>query len=265
MRQKSYIFGGISLLALVIIIVFGILSKNNNGNDKDDYSTMTTEDENISTEDAIVDEVTTENKRELTDEQLAYGMVLKNQIFEMGYDVYNDAYLHLLEVYRNAYYYEDMTFSLIDFNGDDILELVADVNNCITMYTYREGIVYKLLDSLEYDSKISYEYLSGNRVIRNCYQDYDGLITYETYLYINLNGEEVAIDVYNLKKIFFEDVNKNGIPDNDENIGGEYLNYYIEETPVTEKQYSKIVVEGEYNKFVGEFLLDEFIEKLKNN
>lgn len=276
-KKKGLIIGGVAALAVVIIITF-VIVLTNNGKGKDKNSKETTKDTTSiettteiesntekdteqTTEEETMQEKTTEEettkkpeeKDKPSEEQLAYREVLKNQIFEVGYDSYKEAYLHMLQVYERAYGYNDK-YALVDFDGDNLPELVADVNGGITMYTFREGNVYKLIDDWGYGAggNHGYEYIPGKQVIRNYNTDYAGLIMNETYSYISFDGEEVVQDDINLMQIFFKDANNDFIPDNEKEVGEEYVRYYLEEEEITADKYSATIVEGEYESLNGQ-------------
>ena len=135
---------------------------------------------------------------------------------------YQEAYesiirLRELENSGETEYSEGMQYDLIDFDGDDIPELVAGVNGYhVSLYTYSEGSVYVLMDSWAYGAmgNAGFEYSPGNNSLRNYNADYAGAINYLTYMTIGQQHsleQVVQIVIYN-----FDDVNGNGIPDEEE-------------------------------------------------
>lgn len=285
-KKKGLIIGGVAALTVVIIIMF-VIVLTNNGKGKDKNSKETTKDttsiettteiesntekdteqttEEETTQEKTISQDTSVDQYEPTESQLACREVLKNQIFEVGYDKYEEAYLHMLYVYSNAYRDAECKFSLIDYDGDDMPELVAEVNSSITMYTYKDGNVYKLIDDWGYGTggNHGYEYVPGKGVIRNYNTDYAGLIICETYINISLENEEVIEDKYYLKQTFFDDANNNGVPDDGEVIGDEYVRYYIEEKEVTSAEYSQASTVDGFENLVGETKIYQFIRALE--
>lgn len=273
-KKKGLIIGGVAVVTVGIIIVLVLLLLNNGG-EKDKGSSETTggetsveittnteKDTEETTEEKTTEEDTTEkttedvdavDKYEPSEEQLAIREVLKNQIFETGYDDYREAYLHMLNLYESAYMYYDK-YALIDFDGDDVPELVVDVNSGITMYTFKDGNVYKLVDDWGYGAggNHGYEYIPGQHIIKNYNTDYAGIIMYETYWDITLKGEEVEEDSFYLMQTFFDDVNGNGVPDENEEVSGEYVRYFLGEEEVTVDEYVGAMIEGEYKSLQGE-------------
>lgn len=289
-KKKGLILGGVATLIVIIIISLIIVIVSINGDKDGDKGSETTEStttsqkittelekdtekdteedtEEESTEEESTEEETTEKpveKDEPSEEQLAYREVLKNQIFEVGYDDYREAYLHMLQVYERAYGYDEK-YALVYFNGDDVPELVADVNSGITLYTFKDGNVYKLVDDWGYGAggNHGYEYLPGKGVIRNYNTDYAGLIMNETYSYISLDGEEVVQDDIYLMQTFFMDANNDLIPDNDEELGEKYVRYYLGDDEITADKYLETMVEGEYESLHGELDLYDINDELQ--
>ena len=277
-KKKGLIIGGVALLTVGIIVAL-ILAMNNGGDKKDNTSSKTTVDittgeetttdietdtesttedtteqatEENTTEETTTEETTTEEQTP-SEDKLAHREVLKSEVFEVGYNDYWEAYIYMLHLYEKAFGYEDK-YALIYFNDDSVPELVVDINSGITMYTYKDGKVYKLIDDWGYGAggNHGYEYLPKASTIRNYNTDYAGLIMYETYTELTLDGETVVkTDTY-LKQTFFDDVNGNGTPEDDEPVGEEYVHYYWGDDEITEDKYFELMVEGEYKNLQGE-------------
>lgn len=273
-KKKGLIIDGVALLTVGIIVAL-ILVMINGGDEKENNASKNTVDittgeeiiteietdiENTTeqtTEENTTEETTTEEQtseeQTLSEENLANRVVLKNEVFEVGYNDYWEAYIYMLHLYEKAFGYEDK-YALIYFDDDSVPELVVDINSGITMYTFKDGKVYKLIDDWGYGAggNHGYEYLPKASTIRNYNTDYAGLIVYETYSEIILDGETVVkTDTY-LKQTFFDDVNSNGTPEDDEPAGGEYVHYYWGDDEITEDKYIEIMVEGEYKNLQGE-------------
>jgi hypothetical protein len=179
--------------------------------------------------------------------------MLKNQVFEVGYDSYKEAYLHMINLYDSAYRSSERECALVDYDGDDVPELVFDVNSGVTMYTYKDSKVYKLIDDWGYGAggNHGYDFIPGKKIIRNYNTDYAGLIMYETYIGVELNGEEVVNNQKNLKQTFFNDVNNNGVPDDGEDVGEDYVRYYLDDKEITAEKYAEEVVQGAFENLNG--------------
>lgn len=298
-KKKGLIICGV-ILAVVAIIVLVIVLINANGNEgvkkttgsffntteamelttraedntennaENNIEKTTVEESTEETTEKNTEEETTEKKQSVndypTEENLAYREVLKNQIFETGYDSFEEAYLHMLQVYSRAYRYSEVECSLVDYDGDAVSELVVEVNSGITMYTYKNGNVYKLIDDWGYGAggNHGYDFIPGKKIIRNYNTDYAGLIMNETYFSIELDGEEVVNNPKYLKQTFFDDVNNNGVPDDGEATGEAYVRYYLDEKEITEEKYAEAVVEGIYENLdgkAGTYDVTEILEK----
>lgn len=278
-KKKALILGGIGVVIVMTIIGLSLVFICSGGNDnkKEKATETTTSIDNANEIEKDTEDTSEENttdketigediiEYEPTESQLACREVLKNQIFEFGYDKYQEGYLHLLYVYFNAYRNNECKFSLIDYDGDEVLELVAKVNNSITMYTYKDGNAYKLIDNWEYGAggNHGYEYASGKGVVRNYNTDYAGLIIYETYIFLSVEDGEVVEDRYYLKQTFFDDANNNGVPDEDEAIGDEYVRCYIGENEVTSAEYSKAMVIAHFENLTGKTGISDFTRALE--
>ena len=267
MNKKKVLFWsgigvGTALIVIGLIIVLICCGGNDNKKEKKTETTSieTTTEIEKDTEEAT-EEQTTEVEpvveEEPTQEQLEYREILKNQVFEVEYDSYKEAYLYMLRIYEKAYNYSDVKCSVVDFDGDDVQELVVEVNSAITMYTYKDSKVYKLIDDWGYGAggNHGYDYIPGKGVISNYNTDYAGLIMNETYIWIKLDGEEVVTEERFLKQTFFDDANNNGVPDDGEDEGEDFVRFYIGEDEVTADKYAEAIVEGEYVPLIGEWIL----------
>ena len=273
-KKKGLIVGGIAAISVIIIISL-ILVLMNSGKDKDKNSKETTRDitsveitteieddteqttEEKTTEEKTTEEETTESKPSVnaypTEKNLEYREMLKKQVFEVGYDSYKEAYLHMINLYDSAYRSTEWDCALVDYDGDDVPELVFDVNSGVTMYTYKDSKVYKLIDDWGYGAggNHGYDFIQGKKIIRNYNTDYAGLIMYETYIEVELNGEKVVNNQKSLKQTFFDDVNNNGVPDDGEDVGDDYVRYYLDDKEITAEKYAEEVVQGAFENLNG--------------
>ena len=268
-KKKGLIVGGIAAISVIIIISL-ILVLMNSGKDKDKNSKETTrditsveitteieDDTEQTTEEKTTEEETTESKPSVnaypTEKNLEYREMLKKQVFEVGYDSYKEAYLHMINLYDSAYRSTEWDCALVDYDGDDVPELVFDVNSGVTMYTYKDSKVYKLIDDWGYGAggNHGYDFIQGKKIIRNYNTDYAGLIMYETYIEVELNGEKVVNNQKSLKQTFFDDVNNNGVPDDGEDVGDDYVRYYLDDKEITAEKYAEEVVQGAFENLNG--------------
>ena len=141
---------------------------------------------------------------------------------------------------------EEQKYDLLYFDEDDIPELTVGVNGYyISMYTYDDGMLYQVMDQWGYGAmgNAGYEYSPKKNSLRNYNNDYAGAIVYTTYMTINAQHEMkgvVQIVSYN-----FDDVNQNGMPDEDE-MGsmGYYGISYIDEREASREECASYDIGG---------------------
>lgn len=108
-------------------------------------------------------------------------------------------------------------YELIDFDGGETPELAACLEGyCVSLYAYRDGETYMLMDRWAYGAmgNMGYEYCPGKNSLRNFNTDFAGLILYTTYMSI---GPEMTMDMTaQIETYNFDDANRNGSPDEDE-------------------------------------------------
>ena len=157
-----------------------------------------------------------------------------------------------------------VTYDLIDVDGDEVPELAAGVNGYyISLYTYSDGKVYTLLDRWSYGvmGNAGYEYAPKKNSLRNYNSDYAGAILYTTYM--EVKKDHRVETVAQIKTVNFDDVNGNGVPDEDEtesmgNYGVTYLNGK-EASPEECAAYDA----GKYEMICGDLSLEELVKELK--
>lgn len=160
---------------------------------------------------------------------------------------------------------EEKGYNLIYFNDDDIPELVVGVNGYYTsLYTYSDGKVYTLMDHWAYGAmgNAGYEYCSRKNSLRNYNNDYAGAIFYTTYMTMN---NQYSLDIVTQIKTYnFDDVNGNGIPDENETDSiGYYSISYIDDKQVTDEECVSYNL-GEYQYIQTEMDLETLRSKLNN-
>lgn len=159
---------------------------------------------------------------------------------------YREAYEAVIKF--SALENEEQGYDLIYFDEDDIPELtVGHSGYSISMFTYDDGMLYQVMDHWGYGAmgNPGYEYSPKKNSLRNYNADYAGAILYTTYMEMSAQHtmeEVVCIVFYN-----FDDVNQNGIPDEDEEDSiGYYGVSYIDEREVSQEECESYDV-GEYH------------------
>lgn len=165
----------------------------------------------------------------------------KNGDFVSYQDAY-EAVSRLSELEKS----QEEEYNLIYFDEDDIPELVVGLDGYYnSLYTYHDGTVYTLMDEWPYGAmgNVGYEYIPGKNSLLNYNTDYAGAILYTTYMAMNEQNdmELVAqITTYN-----FDDVNENGMPDeNEEGSLGYYSKSYINGKEASTEECEAYSLEG---------------------
>lgn len=152
----------------------------------------------------------------------------------------------------------DVEYDLVDIDGDDIPELAAGIDGYfVSLYTYHDGTVYRLMDQWGYGAmgNVGYEYLPGENRLRNYNNDYAGLVLYTTYMTVNSQHKiEVAEEI---KILNFDDRNGNGSPDDGEtDSAGEVCVIYKDGVEITSEDYAACEA-GEYEYLSGNMSYEE--------
>lgn len=177
------------------------------------------------------------------------------------YQSYQEAYLAIIK--SSEIEGMDEEYNLIYFDDNDVPELVASKNDYyVSLYTYDDGSVFQLMDKWAYGAmgNAGYEYAPRQNSMRNYNTDYAGAICYTTYAAIS---EQYSMDVIaEIKFVNFDDVNENGMPDENEqgSIGYYGVNYLngVEATTEECAAYDK----GEYEYIRGAMSLEELKAEL---
>ena len=141
---------------------------------------------------------------------------------------------------------EEQKYDLLYFDEDDIPELTVGVNGYyISMYTYDAGTVYQVMDQWGYGAfgNAGYEYSPKKNSLRNYNNDYAGAIVYTAYM--AMNAQHAMEQVVQIVSYNFDDVNQNGMPDEDE-MGsmGYYGVSYIDERVASREECESYDIGG---------------------
>ena len=141
---------------------------------------------------------------------------------------------------------EEQGYDLIYFDEDDIPELtVGRSGYYISMYTYDGGTVYQVMDHWGYGAmgNAGYEYSQKKNSLRNYNADYAGAILYTTYM--KMSAQHTMESIVEIVFYNFDDVNQNGIPDEDEEGSiGYYGVSYIDEREVSQEECESYDIGG---------------------
>ncbi len=141
---------------------------------------------------------------------------------------------------------EEQGYDLIYFDEDDIPELtVGRSGYYISMYTYDDGMVYQVMDHWGYGAmgNAGYEYSQKKNSLRNYNADYAGAILYTTYM--KMSAQHTMESIVEIVFYNFDDVNQNGIPDEDEEGSiGYYGVSYIDGKEVSREECESYDIGG---------------------
>ena len=156
-------------------------------------------------------------------------------------------------------------FDLIDIDGNDIPELVADCPGySVSLFTWADGKIITLMGDWAYGAmgNSGYRYIPGRNIIHNCNMDQGGAVILETYLAVNkyntlanLSGE--------LRICYFDDTNRNGMADEGEKFCDEPY-YYFGDAEITKEEYESYRSEGDYEWISGEKTAEEMLTILNS-
>lgn len=157
------------------------------------------------------------------------------------------------------------SYDLIYFNNDSIPELVAGLDGYwISMYTYdpKQDKVYQLIDKWGYGAmgNTGYEYLPKKNFLRNYNSDFAGAIRY-TYCGKMKNHKIINRYPEELKAVFFDDENKNGIPDEGESTDQE--SYYYGSKKISGEKFASYTKASEnFQWIIGTMTYKQIRQKL---
>lgn len=150
------------------------------------------------------------------------------------------------------------TYGLIYVDEDETPELAAGLAGYYTcLYTFHDGKIYTLMDHWAYGAmgNAGYEYAPRKNNIRNCNSDYAGAILYTTYM--EISGSYTLDIKAEIKTVNFDDVNGNGMPDEEEMDSlGLYGADYMDGKEISSQEW-KVFDAGEYEMITGTMSLEE--------
>lgn len=167
---------------------------------------------------------------------------------------YREAYraicrLELME--KEQAFQKRLLYNLLYVDGDDIPELVIGHRGYfVTMYTYHDGTIYKLMDHWGYGAfgNHGYEYIPQKNLLRNYDADYAGLVLYTTYMTVN---SQYAIETVAVLK----DDRLDCVDENGDFVDENAAKYSIDGEEVSEERYD--AAWKKYGREAGEY---EYIE-----
>ena len=201
-----------------------------------------------------------ENVSELT----AHGITdyLKaGQRQKASYEDWKEAYRTVIEENRNE---SGIRFALTDVDGDELPELLADWQGFrLRMYTWKDSHLAMPMEDWPYGAagNMGYDYIPGENIISNINNDLAGAIRY--YSYYRLESDGTMKDALDTELVVwaFQDGNHNYMIDDGEYSKDHYF-YYVGDKEVTEEEFKKHLIQGDFQPLCGELSADEILEEL---
>ena len=158
----------------------------------------------------------------------------------------------------------EFKYDLIYVDEDEIPELVVANNGYwVSLYTYKNGRIYTLMDREAYGThgNDGYQYSPKKNNIKFCQTAYAGAIFCDTYMAIS---KQYSLDVVAETEYYnFDDANGNGEPDEDEKDSDGGASYgYINAVEVSVEECERFDVGG-YEYIEGRIDLDTLLGMLK--
>lgn len=175
---------------------------------------------------------------------------------------YQDAYQTLARIKALETVHEP-EYDLIYVNDDEIPELVSDHRGYfVSLYTYRDGAIYTLMDEWGYGAggNAGYDYAPRKNSLRNLDADHAGAIMNTTYMTINKN-DSIEL-VVSIKSCHFNDIDGDGYPSAEELEAGEpyevtdYIYVDGKYVLISAEEYESYAL-GDYVPIHGEMTYDE--------
>ena len=155
-------------------------------------------------------------------------------------------------------------YNLIYFDEEEVPELVVDLPGRVSLYTYADGQLYRLMDRWGYGmlGNNGYQYLPRGNKMFNRDSDYAGAIYSDTI--IRMNSDHRLEEVVEIFTVNFDDKNGDGYPEEDEvQTLGEVSTSYIGDRVISEEEYTSYFAEAEKAEWIsGEYGYEELLEKL---
>ncbi len=162
---------------------------------------------------------------------------------------YKEGYRAVAKLYG---LYQDMAvYALIDFDGDATPELLTGIQDYqFSMYTFRDGRVYRVIDNWAYGAAgiEAYEYLPGENLIRNVRSDIEGKQTFVTWMSVGEDG--IVRTLQTIEVINFDDRNGDGFPDENEPFLRTGAIYLLNGEEITHERYEEMTA-GDYENLNG--------------
>lgn len=214
-----------------------------------------------------------ENRHDISVERLDHGRFEGMTVDELVTECYSGelpigmehvpAYIGTVKECIEEYSDNDLTYNLIYLDDDGTPELAVGMEGYwVSLYTYRDGVVYEVMDQWGYGAggNHGYDYIPYENVVRNFNADYAGLVLYESYYRM---GENYTLDEGFWLMQSYEDEEGNVLFDeSDEDYDESNWHFYYEEQEITAAEYDSYCIEGEYEYIDTPMSAPELIKEL---
>lgn len=159
---------------------------------------------------------------------------------------------------------DTLLFDLIDVDGNNVLELVADQRGYeVSLFTWADGKNITLMDKWIYGvgGNAGYSYQPGRNIIYNYDMEDAGAIIIENLWAINRYYEVTGLSGGTLCICHFNDINRNQRRDEGEEYCDEPF-YYWGDTEITKEEYMAFQVEGNAELISGDKTAEEILKLL---
>lgn len=187
----------------------------------------------------------------------------------LGYQGKGEKFSSWQEAYRFIARLENIQqplyqYNLIYFDEDEVPELVVDLPGRVSLYTYADGQLYRLMDGWGYGAlgNVGYEYIPRKNKMFNRDNDYAGAVYYDTIT--RMNSDHHMEDAVTILTVNFDDKNGDGYPEEDEvQTLGEVSTSYIDDRIISEEEYASYFTDAEEAEWIsGEFRYEELLQML---
>ncbi len=164
-------------------------------------------------------------------------------------------------------------YDLIFLDDDNIPELVvSEENSWVVIYTIKNGELILIGESADEPQLLtigqngnqSYEYIPKSGIIYNISTDYVGLVYHYNYQILNADMIFERLYTDDLFELHFEDINGNKKPDDDEKYSASMRYYYFGDSKLTEEEFLKYSIDGEYENLNGTKIADDMKYELED-
>ncbi|MBR1853290.1 MAG: hypothetical protein IJ794_09150 [Lachnospiraceae bacterium] len=191
------------------------------------------------------------------------------QTLEGAVGEWGKAYADIIDQAAQEDENQENNYGWIYFDEDDVPELVIGrTGYYVSLYTYRNGTVYTLMDHWAYGAagNTGYEFLPKKNLLRNYNTDHAGLVLYTSYMEMNDTPE--LVEKYYLKTAYEDENGEVLTPESDADMAAENWHLYIsenggEERAITADEMSTYLIQEEFQYIIGTMTAEQLKAQLQ--